>query len=129
METRSTYIPSLSSISQFSHLKVPLLCAGGAVFLILLVAIFTKLAVSRANSGVNINVQNSNTTTNDNTVISPSAQTTTPTPPTQLPYNYPGMDIQEILKKKGHLHTREERELVREYSLRKKEMQAVQESS
>ena len=62
METRRTYFPSLPSLKQFSHLKIPLLCAGGAVFLILLVAISIKLAVSRANGAVNVNVQNSNTT-------------------------------------------------------------------
>ena len=90
---------------------------------------FTKLAVSRANSGVNVNVQNSNTVTNDNTVTPPSATKTSPPATPQPAYNYPEVDIQEILEKKAHLRSWEEREMVRKYSLRKKELQAVQESS
>ena len=135
---RSTFLPTLDSITQFSHLKTPLLCAGGAAFLILLVVIFTKLIVSRASNGVNVNVQNSNTNTNDSTVVPPStpviaasAPAIPPptTPPTQLAYNYPEVEIQDILKKKGYHSTWEEKELVRQHSLRKKELQAVQESS
>ena len=75
---RSTFLPTLDSITKFSHLKTPLLCAGGAAFLILLVVIFTKLVASRASNGVNVNVQNSNTTTNDNTVIPPRLQSSPP---------------------------------------------------
>ena len=131
MEPRSSILPTLESLNQYSHLKIPLLGAGGAVFLILLVAIFTKLAVSRASSGVSVNVQNSNTATNDNTVTPPSVPKASPptTPPTQPAYNYPEVDIQEILKKKGYLRSWKEREMVRKYSLRKKKLQAVQESS
>ena len=56
IETRSTILPALESLNPFSNVKIPLLCAGGAVFLILLIVIFIKLAVSRASSGVNVNV-------------------------------------------------------------------------
>ena len=134
---RSSFLPTLESITQFSHLKTPLLCAGGAAFLILLVVIFTKLVASRASNGVNVNVQNSNTNTNDNTVVPPSTPVIPPSapvipaptnPPTQLAYNYPEVEIQDILKKKGYLRTWEEREMVRQHSLRKKELQAIQES-
>merc|ERR1712105_211313 len=91
----------------FTNLKIPLICAGGAAFIILLIVIFIKLAVSRESNGVNVNVQNSNTATNDNPVIPPSApQVVLPTtPPAQPAFNNPEMDIQEILKKKGYLRT------------------------
>ena len=103
----------------------------GAAFLILLIVIITKLAVSRASNGVNVNVQNSNTATNDNSSSPPSApQEVLPIiPPLQPDYNYPEVDIQEILKKKGHLRTELEADMVRQYSLRKKELQEDQESS
>ena len=130
METRNTFFPSLPSISQFSHLKIPLLCAGGAVFFILLVGIGIKLAASRATGDVNINVQNSNTATNDNNVsndniaIPPTALEAPISP--QSPFNYLAVNIEDILKKRAHKRNREERDLVFEYIRKKKELEASQ---
>ena len=70
---------------------------------------------------------NDNNVTNDNIVIPPTAPEIPVTPPTQPPINYPAVDLKEILKKKAIHRNREERDLVREYSLHKKELQAVQE--
>ena len=106
LATRSTTLPTLESLNPFSNLKVPLLCAGGAAFLILLIVIITKLAVSWESKGVNVNVQNSNTATNDNSSSPPSA------PQKVLPIIPP---LQP--------------DMVRQYSLRNKELQADQESS
>ena len=97
LATENTILPTFESINTNSNLKTPLLCAGGAAFLILLLVIITKLAVSRANNGVPVNVQNFNTAT--------------------------------ILKKKGHLQSELEVDMVRKHSLRRKEMPANQESN
>ena len=113
-------------------MKIPLLCAGGAAFLILLIVIITKLAVSRANNGVSVNVQNSNTATNSNPSCPPPSpqgvqHPTLPIiPPEQPDYNYSDRDIEEILKKKGHHRTEFEADMVRKHSLRRKELQANQ---
>ena len=140
LEAKSSYFPSLPSLSQFSHLKIPLISAGGAILFILLVSIGIELAVNRRTDrptgDVNVNTTNSanndnkaaNTANNDNDInddginLAPTAPEITPPPP----FNYPGMKIEDILEKKANKRSPEEQDLVLQYIREKKELEASQ---
>ena len=63
-------IPSLPSLSQISEYKIPLICAGGAVVLILIAGIGIKIAANRGTNrptgDVNVNVNTTNSANKEN---------------------------------------------------------------
>ena len=137
VEEKSNFFSTLPSLSQLSDYKIPLIGAGGAVLLILLAGIGIKLAVnrnpSRPTSDVNVNINTTNSANNDNKTdntvtnedsISPAPTAPAVTPPP--PYNYPGVNIEEILEKKADQRSPDEQDLVLLYLREKKEQEASQ---
>ena len=109
-------IPSLSSFSQMSEYKIPLICAGGAVVLILIAGTSIKVAANRRAGGVNINVNTTNSANNTNKPedsvsidynVSPSAPEVV-----QPPFNFAGMNVKEIMDKNPRDRTQEEQDMV-----------------
>ena len=129
VEEKHSFLPSLPSLSQLSDYKIPLMCAGGALLLILIAGIGTKLVInrgaSRPSGNVNLNINTTNSANNENTVTnddstSPSAPETIPPPP----FNYPGMDLKAILDMKADQRSPEEQDLVLLHIREKKELEA-----
>ena len=109
------------------------MCAGGAVLLILIAGIGTKLLISRGarkpSGDVNLNINTTNSANNENKRIntvtnddssSPTAPEITPQPP----FNYPGMDLKAILNMKADQRSSEKQALVLQHIREKKEMKA-----
>ena len=120
VEETSSYLPSLPSLSQISEYKTPLICAGGAVVLILIAGIGIKVAANRGTNrpsgDVNINVNTTNSANNTNKPedsisidynVSPSAPEVV-----QPPFNFAGMDVEEIMNKNPRDRTQEEQDMV-----------------
>ena len=142
VETKTNYFPSFPSLNQLSHLKIPLISAGGAIVFILLAGIGIKLAISRKTNNptgdVNVNINTTNSANNDNKAsntannhndisedsikLAPTAPNVTPPPP----FNYPGMNIKEILEKKPSKQSPEEQKLALQHIREEKELEASQ---
>ena len=133
VEETHSYFPSLPSLSQLSEYKIPLICAGGAVVLILILGIGIKVVASRGTNrptgDVNVNVNTTNSANNENktnnTVSNDdSSNPTAPEVAPQPPFNYPGMDLEAILKMKPNERSPEEQDLVLLHIREKKEEEA-----
>ena len=123
MEEESSILPSIPSLSPFSQMseyKIPLICAGGAVVLILLAGTSIKVAANRRTNrpagDVNINVNTTNSANNTNKPedsvsidynVSPSAPEVV-----QPPFNFAGMNVKEIMDKNPRDRTQEEQDMV-----------------
>ena len=133
VEEKHSFLPSLPSLGQISDYKIPIICAGGALILILITGLGIKLTMNRGAStpsgNVNLNINTTNSANNENksenTVnndenISPTAPETTPPPP----FNYAGMDLKAILAMKADQRSPEEEDLVLLHIREQKELEA-----
>ena len=126
-------IPSLPSLSQISEYKIPLICAGGAVVLILIAGIGIKIAANRGTNrptgDVNVNVNTTNSANNENKTDNSVSNENNPSPSApevipQPPFNFAGMDIEAIMKMPPKERSTEEQDLVLLHIREKKEEEA-----
>ena len=146
-ETSSFFssLPSLPSLSQISEYKIPLICAGGALIIILILGIGGALIIililgigikiaanrgtNRPTGDVNVNVNTTNSANNENKTDNSVSNENNPSPTApevapQPPFNYPGMDLEAILKMKPNERSSEEQDLVLLHIREKKEEEA-----
>ena len=111
-------IPPLSPLNIISEYKTPIICAGGAILLILIAGIGIKIkrGTNQPAGGVNVNVNTTNSANNENKANNSVSNDydTSPSAPdvVQPPFNFAGMDVKAIMDMNPRDRTSEEQDMV-----------------
>ena len=113
--------------TDYSNLKIPLICAGGLTALILLASIGIKLTVCRnpnePTGAVNVNINNS--ANNDNNTVSSADKAIKEAPPAPIIIEGPTIrTLEMLLKMKPSERTKEEQDRVQEHKWEQEEQEA-----
>ena len=123
VDLATTSFPAIKT--DYSNLKIPLICVGGVTALILLVSIAIKLSVCKTSGNptgpINLNINNS--ASNENKTANTATNDVEDTPPVQE------KTIEEILNMEPGKRSDEERRRVRAHRCILKEQEAVNQQS
>ena len=113
--------------TDYSNLKIPLICVGGVTALILLASIGIKLTAckkpSEPTGAVNVNINNS--ANNDNNAVSSADKAIKEAPPAATIIEAPPVKtLKVILSMKPSERSKEEQERVQEHKWEQKEQEA-----
>ena len=130
VEPTTSSFPSIKA--DYSNLKIPLICVGGATALVLLVSIAIKLTACKKTDNptgaVNFNINTTNSANNDNKAANSANNEVKEAPP--APIEAPPLKtLKEILNLKPSERSEEEQKLVMEHKWEQKEQEASAQQS